>query len=447
MSGTNPINWASQGLSFGSSLLNFGLSQMGSAADSKRAFKYWNRQRDRIRAEAISDYERQRSDARKDTLEQYQLDVAAKKNAGLNPALGEGQGAVTMSQPNIDAQDNSAIQSQSGQVQYNSLLAAQLENIQADTLKKKGESGLIDTQVELNKQTFNQNLQRFPIELRLLGAEEDLKAMQKELGYANINKLRDECRILQEQLTQNQITTRIMSVDEQVKAVRTYLEIRKAFAELGKTIEEIKEVRSRTSLNYASASNQRAQAWLAPYQARNLASGTALNNAKVKTEGTQQRLNNMLYGEASQRMENWRLKNEYQRFENRLKSWKDRLVDIGYNADAQPWQNMFNVFTTALDDGRRGKVTGFISGISYLKTQQDNLFSVVDDWFRTSIVDGSAKDSLEKGISKVSNWNKQNKESFHKWNYDWHKGLSDWKQNFDNMNRRRHVENGRVVYY
>lgn len=72
-------------------------------------------------------YNLQRADALKDTLQQYQLDVAAKKNAGLNPALGEGQGAVTMSQPDINAQDNGAIQSSSGQVTFNPLLQAHLK--------------------------------------------------------------------------------------------------------------------------------------------------------------------------------------------------------------------------------------------------------------------------------------------------------------------------------
>ena len=284
------------------SLLDFGFAQLGSAIDSKRAFKYWNRQRDRIITEARAAYNLQRADALKDTLQQYQLDVAAKKNAGLNPALGEGQGAVTMSQPDINAQDNGAIQSSSGQVTFNPLLQAQLENIRADTQEKLKSAGLKGSQIDLNKQIFDQNLEKWPIVKRILGNEDLLKEIEVKQGYLGLKKFRKELKILDETLKQSKVTTDNMTKDNQVKAVEVYLRVMRTIADYYKTVEEIGEVRSKTSLNYASASNQRAQAWLAPYQARNLVSGEALNYAKVKTEGTQQQLNGMLYKEAGERM-------------------------------------------------------------------------------------------------------------------------------------------------
>lgn len=404
MSGTNPVDWAGQGLNFGNTLLNYGLSQMGSAADSKRAFKYWNRMRDRVVTEAYEAYQRQRADARKDTLQQYQLDVAAKKNAGLNPALGEGQGAVTMSQPNIDMQDNSAIQSQSGQVQNNPLLMAQLENIQADTLQKKTNAGLLGSQTALNKQIFDQNIQKFPIYMRLLGNEADQKEAAAQVGWATVNRIRKECDLIQEQITGNQITNRMLSVDEQVKGVRIYLEIRKALMEIAK-------MRSETAYNYASASNQRAQAWLVPYQARNLNSSTALNYAKRGTEFTLQKLNNASAAEVWERTRNWRLKNTYQEYENKIKGWKADLVDQGYDADAQPWQNVFNLFTTENYDARHGKVHG-LYGIT------SRMFYILDDFFGTSIDNPGAQSLFRKGINKLE-------KSFSKGFSDIHRGLSN----------------------
>ena len=442
MPGIDSVNWAQQGLNFGSSLLSFGLSQIGSAADSKRAFKYWNRQRDRIRKEAIADYYTQRANARKDTLEQYQLDVAAKKNAGLNPALGEGQGAVTMSQPNIDAQDNGAIQSQSGQVQYNPLLMAQLENIQADTLEKKKKAGLIDTQIDLNKQTFDQNLEKFPLELRIFGADASTKETGSKIARQQLKQARKTTKILDEKLKQEQATTRMQSQEEQVKGVEIFLRMAREYADYQKTVAEVGEVRSRTSLNYASAANQRAQAWLTPYQARNLASVTALNYAKVKTEGTQQRLNNMLYHEAGARLENWKLKNDKQRFDNKIRQFQSELTDVGINPECSNIYAMLGQLVAV--DNRDAQLGGTRGLIGMYRNAPKIAFNAVVDWFKTGLDVPAAIDKLEKGVSDI---NRQNKESFHKWNYDWHKGLSDWQQNFDNMNRRRHVENGRVVYY
>ena len=391
MAGIGDVNWAQQGLNFGSSLLSFGLSQLGSAADSKRAFKYWNRQRDRIMQEAYEAYERQRADARKDTLEQYQLDVAAKKNAGLNPALGEGQGAVTMSQPNIDAQDNGAIQSQSGQVQYSPLLAAQLENIKADTLDKQKSAGLKVSQIDLNKQAFDQNLEKFPIFKRIWGADATLKEVQSDIGREDIRKLQKQCDILDETLKQTKITTDNMTKDNQVKAVEVYLRVMRAMADYSKAIEEVKEVRSRTSLNYASAQNQRAQAWLTPYQARNLTSSTALNYAKVKTEGTQQRLNNMLYKEAGQRMLNWQLKNIHQLYDNRIRGFQADLTETGINPECS------NVWAQAMN----------VLGANIKYNLNDRIISPMCDtlgsWFGTAITDDTAKSMLNNGLSKIQN--------------------------------------------
>ena len=381
------IDWASEGLNAGTSLLNFGLSQLGSSADSKRSFKYWNRMRDRVVQEAYDFYQRQRADARRDTLDQYQLDVAAKKNAGINPALGEGQGAVTMSQPNIDLQDTGTIQSQSGQVQFDPLLSAKLDNIQADTMHKKMDAGLLDSQIKLNKQLFDQNLQKFPVELRLLGNEADQKEAATYVGWETVNHIRKQCDLIQEQITGHQITNRMLSVDEQVKGVRIYLEIRKALMDIAK-------MQSETSYNYAAAGNQRAQAWLAPFQARNLKSLTDLNYAKRDTEFTLQKLNTASASEVWQRTRNWRLKNTYQEYENKIKGWKAGLVDLGYDADAMPWQNAFNLLTTENNDARHGKVHG-LYGIS------SRLMYVLDDFFGTSIDNPGAQSMLSKGINKL----------------------------------------------
>lgn len=406
------IDWASEGLNFGTTLLNFGLSQLGSSADSKRSFKYWNRMRDRVVQEAYDFYKRQRADARRDTLEQYQLDVAAKKNAGLNPALGEGQGAVTMSQPNIDLQDTGTIQSQSGQVQHNPLLMAQLDNIQADTLQKKTNAGLLGSQTELNKQLFDQNIQKFPIELRLLGNEADQKEAAAYVGWETVNKIRKQCALIQEQILGNQITNRMLSVDEQVKGVRIYLEIRKSLMEVAK-------MRSETSFNYAAAGNQRAQAWLTPFQARNLTSSTALNYAKRGTEFTLQKLNTASAAETWERTRNWRLKNTYQEYENKIKGWKAQLTELGYDSDAQPWQNAFNLLATENNDARHGKVHG-LYGIG------SRLMYILDDFFGTSIDNPDAESILHKGINKLEK--------------DFSKGFSDIKTKWRNhVNRTNKV--------
>lgn len=383
------VDWLDQGLNFGSSLLSFGLSQLGSAADSKRAFKYWNRQRDRIMQEAYEAYQRQRADARKDTLQQYQLDVAAKKNAGLNPALGEGQGAVTMSQPNIDMQDNGAIQSQSGQVQYNPLLMAQLENIKADTQDKLKSAGVKTTVIDLNKQAFDQNLEKFPIFIRIWGADATLKEVQSDIGREDIRRLKKQCDILDETLKQTKITTDNMTKDNQVKAVEVYLRVMRAMADYSKAIEEIGEVRSRTSLNYASASNQRAQASLAPYQARNLASSTALNYAKRNTEYTIQRLNNVSASEVWERTRNWRLKNTYQEYENKIRGFQAGLTEAGINPDcSNVWSSCLQVLGANVKYNLSDKVL-------------DPVINTVGSWFSTAITDNDAKEQLSKGLSKV----------------------------------------------
>ena len=369
------------------SLLDFGFAQLGSAIDSKRAFKYWNRQRDRIITEARAAYNLQRADALKDTLQQYQLDVAAKKNAGLNPAIGEGQGAVTMSQPDINAQDNGAIQSSSGQVTFNPLLQAQLENIRADTQEKLKSAGLKGSQIDLNKQIFDQNLEKWPIVKRILGNEDLLKEIEVKQGYLGLKKFRKELKILDETLKQSKVTTDNMTKDNQVKAVEVYLRVMRTIADYYKTVEEIGEVRSKTSLNYAAASNQRAQAWLAPYQARNLVSGEALNYAKVKTEGTQQQLNGMLYKEAGERMKNWMLKNEKQRYDNKIRAFQADLTKAGVNPDCS------NVFSQLLQFG------GALYSGSILP-----IVDIVTDWFGTAIIDKDAKKSLDKGRSSFVNY-------------------------------------------
>lgn len=369
------------------SLLDFGFAQLGSAIDSKRAFKYWNRQRDRIITEARAAYNLQRADALKDTLQQYQLDVAANKNAGLNPALGEGQGAVTMSQPDINAQDNGAIQSSSGQVTFNPLLQAQLENIRADTQEKLKSAGLKGSQIDLNKQIFDQNLEKWPIVKRILGNEDLLKEIEVKQGYLGLKKFRKELKILDETLKQSKVTTDNMTKDNQVKAVEVYLRVMRTIADYYKTVEEIGEVRSKTSLNYASASNQRAQAWLAPYQARNLVSGEALNYAKVKTEGTQQQLNGMLYKEAGERMKNWMLNNQKQRYDNKIRAFQADLTKAGVNPDCS------NVFSQLLQFG------GALYSGSILP-----IVDIVTDWFGTAIIDKDAKKSLDKVRSYFVNY-------------------------------------------
>lgn len=323
------IDWADQGMSLGSTLINFGLSQAGNAMNSARAYKYWNRQRDRIRKEALADYDMARADARKDALQQFEIDTQAKRNAGLNPALGDGQGNVTMQQPPVNTADTSSIGLSSSQVQNDPLLMAKLENIQADTLEKNKNAGKIQSETDLNKQTFDQNLQKFPLTLRILGTDADIRDLEKRYGKQNLKKIKKELQIMDETLQQSQVTTRMMSVDEQYKAVETFLRVMNAYADYNKKLSDIR-------LNDASASNQRAQASLAPYQAQNYRSQTYLNYELGKTEGskralnyqlartetTKQSLNRALGREANERLVNWRLKNEEQRFQNKITGLK-----------------------------------------------------------------------------------------------------------------------------
>lgn len=386
-------DYSAQALNLANTYLNYGLSQSGNAANSKRAYRYWNRQRDRIRKEALEDYQRARTDLRSDVLQQYQLDVEAKRNAGLNPALGEGQGNVTMSTPPIDTADSSGIGLSSSQVQNDPLLMAKLENIQADTLEKSKNAGKIQSETDLNKQTFDQNLQKFPLTLRILGTDADIRDLEKRFGKQNLNKIKKELQIMDETLKQSQVTTRMMTVDEQYKAVETFLRVLNAYADYNKKLSDIR-------LNVASATNQRAQASLAPYQAQNYRSQTYLNYELGKTEGskralnfqlartetTKQALNRALGREANERLVNWRLKNEEQRFQNKIKGYQSSLVDCGINPDCHNWM------------GQLANVMG--GNINMLSNGVGTIFSTVGDWFSTAITDPGAKDQLEKGLTK-----------------------------------------------
>lgn len=400
MGSTNKINWADQGLNLGSTLIDFGLSQAGNALNSRRAFKYWNRQRDRIRKEALADYDMMRADARKDALQQFELDTQAKRNAGLNPALGDGQGNVTMTQPPVNTADTGGIGLTSTQVQNDPLLMAKLENIQADTLEKNTNAGKIKSETDLNKQIFDQNLQKFPLTLRILGTDADIRDLEKRYGKQNLKKIKKELEIMDETLKQSQVTSRMMSVDEQYKAVDTFLRVLNSFADYHKKLSDIR-------LNDASASNQRAQASLAPFQAQNLRSQAYLNYELGKSEGskralnfqlsqteiTKQYLNQQLGREASERLTNWALKNEEQRFINKIKGYQASLTDVGINPDCS---NIFvqaaNTFGSILSDVHNGTST---------------LFSTLGDWFSTAITDPGAKDKLEKGLSKQKRTSKQ----------------------------------------
>lgn len=386
-------DYSAQALNLANTYLNYGLSQSGNAANSKRAYRYWNRQRDRIRKEALEDYQRARTDLRSDVLQQYQLDVEAKRNAGLNPALGEGQGNVTMSTPPIDTADSSGIGLSSSQVQNDPLLMAKLENIQADTLEKSKNAGKIQSETDLNKQTFDQNLQKFPLTLRILGTDADIRDLEKRFGKQNLNKIKKELQIMDETLKQSQVTTRMMTVDEQYKAVETFLRVLNAYADYNKKLSDIR-------LNVASATNQRAQASLAPYQAQNYRSQTYLNYELGKTEGskralnfqlartetTKQALNRALGREANERLVNWRLKNEEQRFQNKIKGYQSSLVDCGINPDCHNWM------------GQLANVMG--GNINMVSNGVGTIFSTVGDWFSTAITDPGAKDKLEKGLTK-----------------------------------------------
>nr|DAU66529.1 MAG TPA: hypothetical protein [Microviridae sp.] len=415
------IDWAEQGLNLGSTLINFGLSQAGNAMNSARAFKYWNRQRDRVRKEALADYDMARADARKDALQQFEIDTQAKRNAGLNPALGDGQGNVTMQQPPVNTADTSSIGLSSSQVQNDPLLMAKLENIQADTLEKNKNAGKIQSETDLNKQTFDQNLQKFPLTLRILGTDADIRDLEKRYGKQNLKKIKKELQIMDETLQQSQVTTRMMTVDEQYKAVETFLRVMNAYADYNKKLSDIR-------LNDASATNQRAQASLAPFQAQNYRSQTYLNYELGKTEGskrqlnyqlartetTKQSLNRALGREANERLVNWRLKNEEQRFQNKIKGYQASLVDVGINPDCNNvWTSMMHVF------GAADKY--------FVVDPVNHLQSVVEDWFSTGITDQGALDKLQKGISK---WNS---ETSHKWTKsvnDWHRSFHDWSDEF-----------------
>lgn len=393
-------DYSAQALNLANTYLNYGLSQAGNAANSKRAYRYWNRQRDRIRKEALEDYQRARTDLRSDVLQQYQLDVEAKRNAGLNPALGEGQGNVTMSTPPIDTADTSGIGLSSSQVQNDPLLMAKLENIQADTLEKNKNAGKIQSETDLNKQTFDQNLQKFPLTLRILGTDADIRDLEKRFGKQNLKRIKKELEIMDETLKQSQVTTRIMSVDEQYKAVETFLRVLNAYADYNKKLSDIR-------LNDASATNQRAQASLVPFQAQNYRSQTYLNYELGKTEGskralnyqlartetTKQTLNRALGREANERLVNWRLKNEEQRFTNKIKGYQASLVDCGINPDCHNWMaQMQNILG--------GNINLGVNGVS-------TIFSTVGDWFSTAITDPDAKEVFEKGVINVQKFHQK----------------------------------------
>lgn len=414
------IDWADQGLNLGSTLINFGLSQAGNAMNSARAYKYWNRQRDRIRKEALADYDMARADARKDALQQFEIDTQAKRNAGLNPALGDGQGNVTMTQPPVNTADTSGIGLTSTQVQNDPLTMAKLENIQADTLEKNTNSGKIKSETDLNKQLFDQNLQKFPLTLRILGTDADIRDLEKRFGKQNLKKIKKELEIMDETLKQSQVTTRMMTVDEQYKAVETFLRVMNAFADYNKKLSDIR-------LNDASATNQRAQASLVPYQAQNYRSQTYLNYELGKTEGskralnyqlartetTKQYLNRALGREANERLVNWRLKNEEQRFQNKIKGYQASLVDCGINPDCH---NLFGQFANVL-----GGTT------LYYTNGTNSLYQTVEDWFSTAITDEGALGKLQKGVTKF------NADTSHKWTKsvnDWHRSFNDWSNEF-----------------
>lgn len=414
------INWADQTLNLGSTLINFGISQAGNAMNSARAFKYWNRQRDRIRKEALADYDMARADARKDALQQFEIDTQAKRNAGLNPALGEGQGSVTMSQPAVNTADTSSIGLTSTQVQNDPLLMAKLENIQADTLEKNKNAGKIQSETDLNKQLFDQNLQKFPLTLRILGTDADIRDLEKRYGKQNLKKIKKELEIMDETLKQSQVTTRMMTVDEQFKAVETFLRMMNSFADYNKKLSDIR-------LNDASATNQRAQASLVPFQAQNYRSQTYLNYELGKTEGskralnyqlartetTKQYLNRALGREANERLVNWRLKNEEQRFINKIKGYQASLVDVGINPDCHSFL------------GQVPQILG--ANVLFGTNAVNSLFSTIGDWFSTGISDDGALGKLQKGMSKLNN------ESAHRWTKsvnDWHRSFHDWSDEF-----------------
>nr|DAF74503.1 MAG TPA: hypothetical protein [Microviridae sp.] len=414
-------DYSAQALNLANTYLNYGLSQAGNAANSRRAYRYWNRQRDRIRKEALEDYQRARTDLRSDVLQQYQLDVEAKRNAGLNPALGEGQGSVTMSPSPIQTADTSGIGLGSSQVQNDPLLMAKLENIQADTLEKNKNAGKIQSETDLNKQTFDQNLQKFPLTLRILGTDADIRDLEKRYGKQNLKKIKKELQIMDETLQQSQVTTRMMTVDEQYKAVETFLRVMNAYADYNKKLSDIR-------LNDASATNQRAQASLAPYQAQNYRSQTYLNYELGKTEGskralnyqlartetTKQSLNRALGREANERLVNWRLKNIEQSFQNKIKGYQSSLVDVGVNPDCH------NVFASMWQTFGTANKYFVVDPINHLQ-------SVVTDWFSTGITDPGALEKLQKGVSK---WNSNTSHSFTKRVNDWHRSFNDWSTEF-----------------
>lgn len=393
-------DYSAQVLNLANTYLNYGLSQAGNAANSHRAFRYWNRQRDRIRKEALEDYKRARTDLRSDVLQQYELDVEAKRNAGLNPALGEGQGSVTMQTPPIDTADSSGIGLSSSQVQNDPLLMAKLENIQADTLEKNKNAGKIQSETDLNKQTFDQNLQKFPLTLRILGTDADIRDLEKRFGKQNLKKIKKELQIMDETLQQSQVITRMMTVDEQYKAVETFLRVMNAYADYYKKLSDIR-------LNDASATNQRAQASLAPFQAQNYRSQTYLNYELGKTEGskrqlnlqlartetTKQALNRALGKEANERLVNWRLKNEEQRFTNKIKGYQSSLVDCGINPDCHNWM-------AQLQNILGGNINLGVNGVS-------SIFTTVGDWFSTAITDPDAKAVFDKGVINEKDFHKR----------------------------------------
>lgn len=428
-------DYSAQALNLANSYLNYGLSQAGNAADSKRAFRYWNRQRDRIRKEALEDYHRARTALRSDVLQQYQLDVEAKRNAGLNPALGEGQGSVTMSAPPIQTADTSGIGLGSSQVQNDPLLMAKLENIQADTLEKNKNAGKIQSETDLNKQTFDQNLQKFPLTLRILGTDADIRDLEKRYGKQNLKKIKKDLEIMDETLQQSKVTTRMMTVDEQYKAVETFLRVMNAYADYNKKLSDIR-------LNDASASNQRALASLAPFQAQYYRSQTYLNYELGKTEGskralnyqlartetTKQSLNRALGREANERLANWRLKNIEQSFQNKIKGFQSSLVEVGVNPDCH------NVFASMWQTfGAADKY--------FVGDPVNHLQSVVTDWFSTGITDPGALEKLQKGVSK---WNSDTSHQWTKRVNDWHRSFNDWSDEFRTktdsivLSRRRH---------
>ncbi len=257
--------------------LGLGSAVVGGAFDLFGAHQNRDFQREMYkqqRADAWHMYQQQINDSRMLTQQQASLEKQGLIDAGISPAFKDGsygnlQSSPSFNQPQVSGDGGGSLVAQAGNNFANfAMQQAQIELINAQAKEAEKKAGLISTQdaeIKAKLEEYNTNIKGLIRKQYLANIEKtNLEADRLRLtNPKEADRLLQEIEVLKSRVRNLDQSTDLLSINTdtarkmQPKQLKQAdLNIRQAFMNLRKTVEEINELKSRQNLQNEQASTQ-----------------------------------------------------------------------------------------------------------------------------------------------------------------------------------------------